>query len=75
MFKPLRNKNGRIWQAIKTAIRVGVFGAVAALVAELQGVFEGQTDTVSVVLLGALAYVDNWIHENENIPLNGLWPF
>ncbi len=63
-------------ESSKEVIRLAIFAGVSAIVASiLQSVTKLPQSTTTIVLTFVLRGADSWIHNNENVKMNGLMPF
>ena len=63
-------------KAVLEIIRLAVFAGVSAFVASVtESITNMPTTTTTIVLLGALRFVDKYVHENKDIPFKGIVPF
>jgi hypothetical protein len=75
-FFPLNNKEVKmknpIFEAFKDIARLVVFAVPGILIGYFTGLPETQT---TVLVLLVLRAIDSYIHNNPEIPANGLTPF
>jgi hypothetical protein len=63
-------------ETAKMVIRLAVFAAISAFLVSISDSVTKLPQSQTTVILGfVLAGVDKWIHENESIPMKGLWFF